>query len=135
MNFNITFFRIRIGSVGIEDVLLSDVHQHNPHSRNLVQQQYHDLHFLGQLIVTLACKSLDAMSNFAKVKSRFFLGTHLFLQSMEHISNTYSQELQELIITLCNTNSNNKRTSYPTIHEICQLIHCRILDQVDRLYW
>eukprot|EP01125_Pyxidicula_operculata_P020897 TRINITY_DN785_c0_g1_i2.p1 TRINITY_DN785_c0_g1~~TRINITY_DN785_c0_g1_i2.p1 ORF type:complete len:486 (+),score=70.32 TRINITY_DN785_c0_g1_i2:626-2083(+) len=102
--------RLRINCVGLEDILELDS------TKNLAQLQYRDLVLLGRIVVNLACKSSDAMSNFAK--------------SMEHITNTYSNELKELIITLCN----KPTIAYPTINDICQSINGRMLDQLDRLY-
>lgn len=77
---------IRLNCVGIEDILQLDT------SRPLLQAQYHDLIYLGRLIVSLACNNPDGMSNFAK--------------SMEHISNHYSSSVKDLIITLSNKHNN-----------------------------
>eukprot|EP01127_Copromyxa_protea_P014559 TRINITY_DN4087_c0_g1_i1.p1 TRINITY_DN4087_c0_g1~~TRINITY_DN4087_c0_g1_i1.p1 ORF type:complete len:626 (-),score=62.50 TRINITY_DN4087_c0_g1_i1:129-2006(-) len=100
--------RVRLNCVGLEDIV-------NPsNGKSLQIDQYHDLMSLGKLIVNLACKSNDAMSKFA--------------QSMEHISSTYSEQFNELIILLC-----NKPNSYPTIDDIIQRIQGRVMDQVDRL--
>jgi PAB-dependent poly(A)-specific ribonuclease subunit 3 len=51
---------------------------------------------------------------------------------MEHISSTYSEQISELIIILCNKPST---MSFPTIDDIVQRIHGRVLDQIDKLNW
>jgi len=78
--------------------------------------QYYDLIYLGRLIVNLACKSNDGMANFA--------------QSMELLSTTYSDHLNELIITLCNKPNT---LSCPTIDDISALINLRMMDHLERL--
>jgi len=103
--------RYRINCLGIEDVI-------NPlTNKSLLNEQYYDLVHLGRLIVNLACKSNDAMSRFA--------------QSMEHISSTYSEQLNDLIILLCNKPNT---MTLPTIDDILQRIHGRLVDQLDKSF-
>lgn len=53
---------MRLNAVGIEDLLQADP------AKSLHQAQHLDLLYLGRLIVYMACRNSNAMSNFAKVR-------------------------------------------------------------------
>jgi len=99
--------RIRLNCVAIEDVL-------NPDTQHTVSQsQYFDLLYLGRLIVNLTCKSNE--DNFAQ---------------WELLSESYSDSLNELVITLCKP-PNTKL--YPTIDDISVQINHQLIENIERL--
>lgn len=74
------YFRIRVGSCGIVDVLTHEARQ----DAGLLQQE--DLQMFGRLIFTLCCNNPSAASNMAK--------------SMESLNRHYSQELKNVVLYL-----------------------------------
>uniref|UniRef100_A0A182WIF7 PAN2-PAN3 deadenylation complex subunit PAN3 n=1 Tax=Anopheles minimus TaxID=112268 RepID=A0A182WIF7_9DIPT len=110
----VTGKRMRYSCVGISDIFTFDPNQQNPMSV-VDHQQQEDLLALGNLILALACRSLQSFQR-EQIQS-----------SVELVSRHYSSDLRNILICLLNSNARRSVT------EIMPMIGARFYVQLDAL--
>ncbi|GJJ68070.1 PAB-dependent poly(A)-specific ribonuclease subunit 3 [Entomortierella parvispora] len=98
--------RIRMNCCGIMDMLTFDA------APNLAHLQQDDILNLGQLLMTLACKSLTA--------------THNITKSIDYISRHYSSDLKNMILFLM-----SQPVPMKTVDQIITMLGPRVLQEIN----
>ncbi|KAF9355198.1 PAB-dependent poly(A)-specific ribonuclease subunit 3 [Mortierella sp. NVP85] len=98
--------RIRLNCCGIMDMLTFDS------SPNVAHLQQDDILNLGQLMLTLACKSLTA--------------THNIPKSIDYIAQHYSQDLKNIILFLM-----SQPVPMKTVDQVITMLGARVLQEVN----
>ncbi|ORZ27845.1 putative poly(A)-binding protein-dependent poly(A) ribonuclease [Lobosporangium transversale] len=98
--------RIRLNCCGVMDMLTFDS------APNVAHLQQDDILNLGQLMMTLACKSLTATHNISK--------------SVEYITQHYSQDLKNMILYLM-----SQPVPMKTVDQIITMLGPRVLQEIN----
>ncbi|PIL25916.1 hypothetical protein GSI_11669 [Ganoderma sinense ZZ0214-1] len=98
--------RIRIGSCGIVDVLMHDVHS------DVSFMQQDDLTMFGALVFMLCCANLGAMNNLQK--------------AIDHVGRNYSVDLKSVALFLI-----SKGGPHKNIGQLFDMIGSRLLTELD----
>ncbi|KAG0365280.1 PAB-dependent poly(A)-specific ribonuclease subunit 3 [Gamsiella multidivaricata] len=98
--------RIRLNCCGIMDMLTFDS------APNIAHLQQDDILNLGQLMMTLACKSLTA--------------THNIQKSIDYISQNYTQDMKNVILFLM-----SQPTPMKTIDQVITMLGSRVLQEIN----
>ncbi|CAO3565111.1 unnamed protein product [Mortierella alpina] len=98
--------RVRLNCCGIMDMLTFDT------APNIAHLQQDDILNLGQLMMTLACKSLTA--------------THNIQKSIDYISQTYSQDMKSIILFLM-----SQPVPMKTVDQIITMLGSRVLQEIN----
>ncbi|KAG0212722.1 PAB-dependent poly(A)-specific ribonuclease subunit 3 [Mortierella sp. GBA30] len=98
--------RVRLNCCGIMDMLTFDT------APNVAHLQQDDILNLGQLMMTLACKSLTA--------------THNIQKSIDYISQTYSQDMKNIILFLM-----SQPVPMKTVDQIITMLGPRVLQEIN----
>jgi len=105
--------RLRINCLGIFDVINFEDSQNK---KDISHFQQEDLLALGKLIVSLACKSLNAVKNIG--------------ESLEYIGAHYSQDLKNFIVRVLRQPATS---SYPNVEQISSLLTNRLFVEKEHL--
>ncbi|KAF9287131.1 hypothetical protein BKA57DRAFT_463021 [Linnemannia elongata] len=100
--------RVRMNCCGIMDMLTFDT------APNIAHLQQDDILNLGQLMMTLACKSLTATHNISK--------------SIDYIAQTYTQEMKNMILFLM-----SQPVPMKTVDQIISMLGPRIMQEINEV--